>query len=481
MKANKMFLVISLIIILMIGGVSYLLFSNSAPSLPISNKNVLDTAIKDLTPEEIRQLGLEGDTKNDTVRTLIGAAKEGNRRYDRVISQNDKIIRENEELRKREQNVQQQVDEAVQAKTQELQDVVEMLKSEIAHLAQNQTTSNQAVSSQENISTNSTGNIQSNTPLPIGNTVPGSTSIIDDENAVEWISPDDQIQDEKNPAKIGFPNNHTPNGYTSGKRGLPFIEGSDDNATGTNTAQTRSLNSKQKKKIATYTIPENSTLMGSTSMTALLGRIPIGNSVNDPYPFKVIIGRDNLIANGIELPDIEQAIVSGTATGDWTLSCVRGNVKSLTFVFSDGRIVTSGKNNSETIGWLSDPHGIPCIPGERKTNAPEYLGTHFLLAAAGAAAQGYSQAQTTTVVDGNAVVGAVTGQQGKYVVGQALGQGIQETANWFKERYGQNFDAVYVPPGHAVAIHIDKAIEIDYDLDGRKVKYGRVSRSSQLD
>lgn len=215
-------------------------------------------------------------------------------------------------------------------------------------------------------------------------------------------------------------------------------------------------------------------------MTALLGRIPIGNSVNDPYPFKAIIGRDNLIANGIELPDIEQAIVSGTATGDWTLSCVRGEVKSLTFVFNDGRIVTSGKGN-EKIGWLSDPHGIPCIPGERKTNAPEYLGTHFLLAAAGAAAQGYSQAQTTTVVDGNTVVGAVTGQQGKYVVGQALGQGIQETANWFKERYGQNFDAIYVPPGHPIAIHIDKAIDIDYDLKGRKVKYAQFSRSSQLD
>lgn len=40
-------------------------------------------------------------------------------------------------------------------------------------------------------------------------------------------------------------------------------------------------------------------------MTALLGRIPIDGKVTDPYPFKVMIGKDNLTANGIELPDVQ--------------------------------------------------------------------------------------------------------------------------------------------------------------------------------
>ena len=79
-----------------------------------------------------------------------------------------------------------------------------------------------------------------------------------------------------------------------------------------------------------FTIAANSTLTNSVAMTALVGRVPIDNKVTEPYPFKLLIGRDNLIANGIELPDIEGAIVSGTASGDWTLSCVRGDVKSLT-------------------------------------------------------------------------------------------------------------------------------------------------------
>jgi hypothetical protein len=40
-----------------------------------------------------------------------------------------------------------------------------------------------------------------------------------------------------------------------------------------------------------YTLPRNSTLVGSTGMTALIGRIPIKGNVDDPYPFKVIVGR----------------------------------------------------------------------------------------------------------------------------------------------------------------------------------------------
>src|SRR3546814_14304487 len=73
--------------------------------------------------------------------------------------------------------------------------------------------------------------------------------------------------------------------------------------------------------------------MGSVAMTALIGRVPIDGTVNDPYPFKILVGPDNLTANGIDIPDVAGAVFSGTASGDWTLSCVRGQVRSITFVF----------------------------------------------------------------------------------------------------------------------------------------------------
>ncbi|WP_435370059.1 hypothetical protein, partial [Acinetobacter baumannii] len=60
----------------------------------------------------------------------------------------------------------------------------------------------------------------------------------------------------------------------------------------------------------TYTLPQNSTLMGSVAMSARIGRVPVDGTVNDPYPFKILIGPDNLTANGIELPDVAGAVAS---------------------------------------------------------------------------------------------------------------------------------------------------------------------------
>ncbi len=147
---------------------------------------------------------------------------------------------------------------------------------------------------------------------------------------------------------------------------------------------TRALNS----PTPVYTIPRNATLIGSTAMTALVGRVPVQGQVQDPMPFKVIAGKDNLAANGLTIPGLQGMIWSGTAIGDWTLSCVSGQLESVTFVFEDGTIQTlSSDDNSlggssgssargsknKPLGWISDARGIPCITGERKTNASAFL------------------------------------------------------------------------------------------------------------
>jgi integrating conjugative element protein (TIGR03752 family) len=133
-----------------------------------------------------------------------------------------------------------------------------------------------------------------------------------------------------------------------------------------------------------YTIPRNSTLIGSTGMTALIGRIPAGGTIEDAFPFKVIVGKDNLAANAITMPGLDGMIFSGKATGDWALSCVRGQLNSVTYVFSDGTIrtlssdETGGSNNKSqqggsgaerSLGWISDRRGIPCVTGTRISNA----------------------------------------------------------------------------------------------------------------
>jgi integrating conjugative element protein (TIGR03752 family) len=174
------------------------------------------------------------------------------------------------------------------------------------------------------------------------------------------------------------------------------------------------------------------------------------------------------------------AVVSGTASGDWTLSCVRGKVRSVTFVFQDGTIRTvpeegkkrgnEGEDILDGLGWLSDAHGLPCVMGERKSNAQQYLGTQALITAAGAGAASLIKSDAALVTNNNGSLGTV-GISGNEAVGRILASGVQDMSQWVNKLYGQAFAAIYVKPGAQVAVHLEEALSIDYDPQGRKVKH----------
>jgi integrating conjugative element protein (TIGR03752 family) len=247
-----------------------------------------------------------------------------------------------------------------------------------------------------------------------------------------------------------------------------------------------------------FTVPENATLIGSTAMTALVGRIPVNGRVTDPMPFKALIGRPNLAANGLDVPnDIAGMVVSGTAVGDWGLSCVQGYISSVTFIFNDGRIKTvsdrrkanasatntgglnAGVAAGDAIGWISDERGTPCISGELITNAPTYLTAKIGLKALEAAASAAAAAQTTSTT--NALGGGsttVTGDVNKFVLNQTAVGGLRETGDWLNSRLNSSFDAVYVKPGARIVIHIDRELAIDKDDELRKLNYGQVNAAT---
>tara|TARA_R110002074_G_scaffold219749_1_gene390438 strand:+ start:18845 stop:20248 length:1404 start_codon:yes stop_codon:yes gene_type:complete len=241
-------------------------------------------------------------------------------------------------------------------------------------------------------------------------------------------------------------------------------------------AQTRQqIDAQQNRPV--YTVPRNATLMGSTAMTALVGRIPLRGEVQDPMPFKIITGADNLAANGLTVPGVQGMIWSGTAVGDWTLSCVSGRLDSVTFVFDDGTIRTVAREDGqegrdEPLGWISDAQGIPCISGARKTNASAFLAQRIGVQAVQAAGDAAAAAQSSSVItSAGGLTGGVTGDVGAYVLGKSLAGGSEELAQWLLERQSQSFDAVFVPAGVAVAIHVDRAIPIDYEPQGRKLSH----------
>ena len=241
----------------------------------------------------------------------------------------------------------------------------------------------------------------------------------------------------------------------------------------------------QVRTLPVYTVPRNATLIGSTAMTALVGRVPVQGQVRDPMPFKIITGADNLAANGLTVPGVQGMVWSGTAVGDWTLACVTGRLDSVTFVFDDGTIRTlssddrQGGSADKPLGWISDAQGIPCISGERKTNALAFLTQRIGVMAIQAAAHAAAAAETTSVVnDAGSVTNSVTGDTGTYVLGRTVEGGSNEIAKWLLERQAQSFDAVFVAAGTKVAIHVDRELPIDLDPIGRRLTHATTYQAS---
>ncbi|ERI54497.1 integrating conjugative element protein [Pseudomonas sp. EGD-AK9] len=464
-------LMIPLALLLVFVGVRLFSSSNDAP-------DTADEASR-LTPEEAKALGIEGDTPRDTVATLVAQVRQLRSELQTALSDNKVQRDENQRLRQREGAIDQRIQSALDSERNQLhQD-----RQQLSHERQQ----TQGLLQQLQQRLDAIGK-DDHADLPVGLGLEPSDGLPGD--TLRWIEPEDRRDDSQprttgNSGSFSFPTSFGPAQKTL------------DTTAGAAVDAGRSV-AGVPEATAVYTVPTNSTLMGSIAMTALIGRVPIDGTVNDPYPFKVLIGRDNLTANGIDIPDVAGAVVSGTASGDWTLSCVRGQIRSVTFVFEDGTIRTlpndnerggnrqtsSGNNTQDGLGWISDPHGIPCVSGERRSNAQQYLGTQALITAAGAGVASLIDEGSGQVsyMSSDGSVGTV-GIGANEAMGRILAGGVQDMSAWVNKLYGQAFAAIYVKPGAQVAVHLETPLTLDYDPTGRRVDHrlGGLPHAQDLD
>jgi integrating conjugative element protein (TIGR03752 family) len=443
-------------------------------------------AASQLTPEEMKALGVEGDTPRDTVATLVAQVKQLRNELQTALTDNKNQKAENERMRTREGAIDQRIQTALDGERGRLQQDREQVAND------RQQTQGLLQDLQRRLDGLSGKGSQADLPVGLGledgdgKNFSGSQSggaRPSSSVGTRWVEPDD-AKPTKNSGTTGGPNFPTSFGPAQ-----KVLSNAADSAAD---AGTRAVSAVRPSAKPVYTVPSNSTLMGSIAMTALIGRVPIDGTVNDPYPFKVLIGPDNLTANGIDIPEVAGAVVSGTASGDWTLSCVRGQIRSVTFVFRDGTIRTvpedgnraqgsggqaNGTNGNSTtqggLGWISDPYGIPCVSGERRSNAQQYLGSQALITAAGAGAASLIKSDNGSVgvvANSNGSLGTV-GISGNEAMGRILAGGVQEMSQWVNKLYGQAFAAVYVQPGAKVAVHLEQPLNIDYDAKGRRVNH----------
>lgn len=437
-----------------VGLVVALVLMKSCNNDRVSNKATLGGG-EPLTAIEQAATGIEADTPQDTVATLVNEV--------RVLkNQVSTLTNDNKNLINMESSISKRVSREMDAQKRALEN-----------------TQQAAMRSQEERFTrllnNSRSPVQSEGRLDFSNEPNGQR--IGDTYWVEPLGTEARSGSLSNVGSLGERLGLSETGKKEGKGLLSSGLFNND------------LGEADASPIPYFTIAKNSTLVNSTAMTALIGRVPIGGNVSDPYFFKVIIGKENLVANGHELPDVAYAIASGDSFGDWTLSCVRGKIYSLTFVFQDGTIRTfpkpediyekQQKTKKIELGELSDAYGNPCVPGKKKSNAAKYLAGRVTASAAEAAAIAAAAGQTTQLQTiGGGGIGtqtAITGSRSKFVYNATLAGAAHETADWIRERQSQEFDAIYVKAGEKVAIHINEEITLDYDPQGRKTNYDRLT------
>jgi integrating conjugative element protein (TIGR03752 family) len=247
-----------------------------------------------------------------------------------------------------------------------------------------------------------------------------------------------------------------------------------------------------------YTIPARGTIFKAVAMTALIGTVPLGGKVNDPFPAKFIVGEENLATNGLRIPGLKGIVFEGVVRGNWNLSCAAVSLTAATYTFADGRIQhmqydqqqggggsKAGKSTSPFaesegsvgIGYVTNPQGIPCIPGRRVTDAHKQLFTMGMLGAAKSYFDANAASETTTTdnpLGGGST--SVTGDKAAFINNQTYSDSVETVMDFYSKRMRDTFDVIYVDPAAVVSLNITQDLYIDYHSDARKLAYATGGR-----
>ena len=114
MRSNPLlkWLLIPLALLVVVVGIKLVPERGSAPS---------SGAVSPLTPEEMKALGIEGDTPRDTVATLVAQVRQLRGELKEALSGNKEQKAENERLRAREGMIDQRIRNALEGESKRLQ------------------------------------------------------------------------------------------------------------------------------------------------------------------------------------------------------------------------------------------------------------------------------------------------------------------------------------------------------------------------
>ncbi len=469
-----------ILVVVIIAALGFLAWNNRSANKPLTideqNQSVLDTPLDDLGTADVPL-----DNTNSTLKTLATRTK----LFRNQLDTNDKKV----------QNLEREIARLSQSasatRNRELEDQVALLLQKVSELEERPVLPSKDVTLTPIEDDTSSDSISGelipaeltpiDTPENSGNRVldllvqPGANIVkesiggntntshqpVTKSNRVVWIDASDKMEivDEKT--------GETTTLYAKSFDTQPVVS---DNSLTQPDLNSNGANSEEESAIPIITVPTNSTLFGSVGMSAIIGRVPIQNSVQDPFRFKVLIGGDNLASNGHYIPHLESMTVSGDAVGDFTLECARGNIDKVTFTFLDKTVRVIKAEGQDSLGWISDKDGVPCIAGKYISNFTDFVLKQGSLTTLSAFASAIAQQSVTTTT--GAATGTTTqtiSDTGQYALGKGFEQGTQEIVKWYAERQASAFDAVFVETGREVVVNIEETLKVDYEPNGRKL------------
>lgn len=233
--------------------------------------------------------------------------------------------------------------------------------------------------------------------------------------------------------------------------------------------------------IPAYTIPANTAYTDVTPEQPLVGMIPTNGTVVNPQSVLFMLGRKGLAANNWHLPsDLKgmqgRAVCQGVFVwfNDAYVNC---QIKSLTFIFNDGRIATANAQENENFGHLATRTGSPNIPGIYHGNALYAgIGTGFFAGLQGFGNAFAAQQQQISDVGNRTVVSYKNALDSG--LGSAMGTAGQYMNEWWERLLKSTTNFVYTPNWdpqthrilqlNAVFTH---EVDINYNPIGRKIEY----------
>jgi len=408
----------------------------------LKDKKETYTEIRSLPAIQATDKPSDGDTQADTIRALQAYAKEAVEKSKRL---NEHTLNQSQQVEENKNTV-----SALTRKDQQQNEELKKTKAETKILE------DKLQSLSQKIDTIIDKNKQTVDEIPVGFGFDNESEQHKNTKG-QWYNPIDVIE-EKQGANVPATFNGLLNHPSQRKEKISI--------------KTTKIPPETEKVEPYLTLHKDAILFDSLAFTALIGRIPVEGVTPDPYPVKIFIGKENLLANGFNIPDVDGMVFSGLGIGDWNLSCVSARLYSATFIFNDGRIVN--QTEDEPLAYISDRTGVPCVSGRFVSNAKQFITQQVGLSGLGAAGSAYANAQleTTTNNDGDRTTSLI-GDISKVVAGNVVKSSTEEVSSWLLARQKNSFEAIVVDPGKRVSIHLQKAIIIDHKEFARKVRYVR--------